>query len=105
MIENVLLSEKEIDEEKRAILAIQHTLKNSEGRLVLKYLLKSFGVLKIASSVLPEKQYFEETGFNMAGRALFSLVTRANHLEAGLILAEIQKEIYDAEKTSTNERE
>lgn len=101
---NLTVHEKH--QQQSTIRAIEVMLKNPDGRHVIKYLLKEFGVLEVAPSVLPEKSYFELTGLYSAGRSLFSLVTRANHVEAGLILAEIQKEKYDvSSKASTNESE
>jgi hypothetical protein len=76
----------------RLILGTQH------GKRFFKYLFKHFGVSELPPAGLDENLLKDMMGFFRAGGSIFDLAAQADSINAGLILAEIQKEKYDVTK-------
>lgn len=76
----------------RAVIATNH------GRRFIKYLFKHFSVGEVPPIGLDSDLTRDMMGFLRAGTSIFDCVAQADSIQAGLILAEVQKEKYDAIK-------
>lgn len=72
--------------------AIQKLLAISEGRILIKYLLDSFGVNELPELGLEGNFLHDRLGFLRAGQSLFKIISEADHIEAGRLVAEIERE-------------
>lgn len=78
------------------LLDLSHVLSTPQGQNFIKYLMKHFTVGELPAINIPDKLRDEYIGFLRAGQSLFEIVSQADTIKAGLILAQIQKEKYDA---------
>lgn len=83
---------KLLHEENDAVLAMQELLQTREGQIVFKYLLKSFDIVEAAPIGVTGELLFDRLGFLRAGNSIFKLMSKANPVIAGTLLAEIEKE-------------
>lgn len=79
---------------------IKILIKQPTGRAFIKYLLKHFGVGELPPLNIDESFRQDMIGFLRAGESIFNICAQADSIETGLILAEIKKEKYDANKTT-----
>lgn len=86
----------EIREHQQMLMDLSLVLKTEAGKNLIKYFFKSFGVTELPPRGLPNDLKDEYLGFLRAGQSIFEIVSQADTIKAGLILAEIQKEKYDA---------
>ena len=76
-------------EDIRAILSIK------PGRSFIKYLFDSLDVGELPALGINGEFLHDRLGFLRAGNAIFKIVAEADQREAGLILAQLEKERYD----------
>lgn len=89
----------EIKEHETMLLDLGLILSTPHGQNFIKYLLKHFGVGDLPEINMPDKLRDDYIGFLRAGQSIFEIVSQADTIKAGLILAQIQKEKMDAFKT------
>lgn len=82
-------------EHENMLLDLSHILSTPQGQNFIKYLLKHFGVGDLPAVNIPPNIRDEYLGFLRAGQSVFEIVSQADDIKAGLILAKIQKEKYD----------
>lgn len=90
---------QEIKEHETMLLDLGLILSTPQGQNFIKYLLKNFGVGDLPEINMPDKLRDDYIGFLRAGQSIFEIVSQADTIKAGLILAQIQKEKMDAFKT------
>lgn len=78
------------------LLDLSLILSTPHGQNFIKYLLKSFAVGDLPAINISDKLRDEYIGFLRAGQSVFEIVSQADNIKAGLILAQIQKEKMDA---------
>ena len=87
-----------------ALIHLNTILASQSGREFLKYLIYSFDVGTVPPIGLPEELTRDWMGFSRAGRSIFELISQADNVQAGLMLAEVIKEKYTNEnQTPINE--
>ena len=86
----------ELREHESMLLDLSAVLSTPQGQNFVKYLLKSFGVGDLPAIDSPVNLRDEYLGFLRAGQSIFEIVSQADNIKAGLILAQIQKEKMDA---------
>jgi hypothetical protein len=87
--------DKQAQEDKAALSALSVLIKNPDARIVIKYILKSLEVGTLPPQGLSGEILHDYLGFLRAGKSIWEMVSQADHVVAGLILAEIQKEKHD----------
>ena len=93
----------QISEHEHMLQDLSLILASAQGQNFIKYLMKHFGVAELPEINIPDKLRDEYIGFLRAGQALFEIVSQADNIKAGLILAQIQKDKYDdAKAQNTN---
>ena len=70
-------------------------LSTPQGQSVIKYLLKNLDFGELPATNIPSNLRDEYIGFLRGGQILFEMVSQADTIKAGLILAQIQKEKMD----------
>lgn len=85
----------EIKEHASMLMDLSLVLSTPQGQSVFKYLLKSFGVGELPDINIPTNLRDEYIGFLRAGQSVFEIMSQADNIKSGLILAQIQKEKYD----------
>jgi len=83
---------REQAEHQRVLLAIQAVLATKTGKEFIKYLFKSFEVGELPPVGTSGEFLHGHLGFLRAGNSIFKIVSEANPDQAGLILAQIEKE-------------
>lgn len=86
---------KELLEHETMLLDLATVLSQPAGQNFVKYLFKHFGVGDLPAISMPPNIRDEYLGFLRAGQSIFEIVSQADNIKAGLILAQIQKEKYD----------
>lgn len=89
---------KEALEHRQVILDIEEILKTLEGQRFFKYVLKYFEVGELPPAPVEgdDRRFFEKLGTLRAGVSIFNLMTEANVVLAGQLLAQKEKERYEA---------
>lgn len=82
-------------EEREVILALRSLVRNPHGRILIKYLFKSFMVGETPPPQPDKVTFYRSLGLIEAGNALFKLVSRADYVSAGELLALKEKELYE----------
>lgn len=93
---------KELLEHESMLQDLGHVLKSEQGQAVFKYLMKHFGVGELPDINIPTNLRDEYIGFLRAGKGIFDIVSQADTIKAGLLLAQIQKEKYDDANTQNS---
>lgn len=83
---------QEIHEHETMLIDLSHVMGTAQGRGVLKYLIKHFGVGDLPAPGLPEDIAKEYIGWLRAGQSIFEIAAQADSAKASMILAEIIKE-------------
>ena len=94
--------QEQLNEHEQMLQDLCTVLNTPPGQNFVKYLIKSFGVGELPGINIPDKLRDEYIGFLRAGQSVFEIVSQADTIKAGLILAQIQKEKYDAALAETN---
>lgn len=85
---------KEAIEHRDVLLAIRAVLATASGKVLFKYLIKSFDVNELPEIGLEGSILMDRLGFLRAGNSIFKLLAEADAGIAGNLLAEIEKERY-----------
>jgi len=85
-------------EHETMLLDLGHILSTTQGQNFIKYLFKHLGVGDLPDLNIPDKLRDDYLGFLRAGQSIFEIVSQADNIKAGLILAQIKKEQYDVYK-------
>ena len=93
----------ELLEHETMVQNLSLVLNTDFGRGFIKYLLKHFGFGDLPAINSPENLRDEYIGFLRAGQSLFEIVSQADAIKAGLILAEIYKEKKDESEQSSGQ--
>lgn len=83
-------------EHRNVLLDIRAMLSTNSGRKFFKHLFKEFGVGELPAQGLTQELLLEGLGFFRAGNSIFALVSQADHVVAAQLLAENEKEKYEA---------
>ena len=90
-------SKESSQKEHEAMLSnLRSILKTTDGKLFAKYLMKHFGVGEYPQPGIEKDLLLEVMGFNRAGESIFSILSQADANTTGQLLAEIQREKYNA---------
>lgn len=89
---------REAIEHRNMLIDLQTVLDSVAGRRFIKYVLKSFDVGEMPPQGLEPAMLSEYLGLLRAGNAIFKIVAQASPQHAGMMLAEIEKEKYDAKE-------
>jgi hypothetical protein len=74
-------------------------LNNESCREVFKYFVKHFGVGELPPVMTGNNELrMDIIGFNRAGQAIWELISQADPVQAGLILAQVTKEKYNVQE-------
>lgn len=88
----------ELNEHETMLEALAFLISTSQGKIFLKYLLKHFAVGEMPPIGMPDGIKEEYMGLLRAGNSIFEIMSQADSIKTGLLLAEIQKEKYDVAK-------
>jgi hypothetical protein len=92
----------EMKEHETMLLDLGLVLSTPQGQNFAKYLMKHFGVGELPAINIPDKLRDEYIGFLRAGQSIFEIVSQADNIKAGLLLAQIQKEKYENALANSN---
>ncbi len=81
-------------EHRDVVMNVQAVLATTPGRVLFKYLFKSFDVAQAPISGLDGDMLHDHLGFLRSGTSIFKLACEANAETAASLLAEIEKERY-----------
>ena len=84
---------------------IRAVLTMESGDQFIKYLFKSFGVMQLPYEFCKGEELIERLAIHRCGQAIYKIVSEANQYKAGVLLAEIERERFDARKNDTNPQE
>lgn len=79
-------------EHRDMLLDLRAILKTTSGMKVFKYFFKHFGVGELPELGLPNEILLDKLGYLRAGNAMFKLLSEADPIVSGNILANIEKE-------------
>jgi hypothetical protein len=82
-------------EHRDVLLHLRVVLNTNEGREVFKYLFKHLEVGNLPQPGMEPIEQADVLGKLRAGNSIFKMVSEANHIVAGDLLAKIEKERYD----------
>lgn len=85
---------KEQAEYQLVLMDIQSVLATKSGKNFVRYLFKNLDVGDFPPIGVDENYLRDRLGFLRAGNSVFKLVAQANPVDAGAILAQIEKEKY-----------
>lgn len=79
-------------EHRDALLAIREISATKRGKDLLRYLIKNFDVGQFPDLGLDGALLHDRLGFLRAGNSIFKLISEANAVVAGELLAQVEKE-------------
>lgn len=85
---------KEAMKHREVLLAIQKVLSTKEGKIFVKYLFETFGVLETVPVGMSGDILMEYLGHLRAGNSIFKIVVESSPDLTGQLIAQIEKEKY-----------
>lgn len=99
MMTNEELELKDRLEHREVLQNIQAVLATKAGKDFIKYLFRNFEVGELPVVGIEGSFLMDRLGFLRAGNSVFKIVSEANPEQAGLILAQIEKEKHAQDNT------